>query len=256
MSHAVQWIRSLVFIGQMYLAMAVVALVFLPWAIFSRRGALTACHAYCRWVRWTAGWMVGLKTEVRGTPPEDEVLVAAKHQSFLDIIVIFSALPAGRFIMKKELIWAPILGQYALRIGCIPVDRGKRGTAIRKMIAEVAAGRSMPGQLIIFPQGTRIAPGVKAPYKIGTGALYAELGQDCVPVACNVGMFWPKRGILRKSGLAVVDFLPRVPSGLPVAEFMQQLEAAVEARSDALMVEAGFVGLLPVGDGRSDGTDR
>lgn len=243
MSHALQWIRSLVFIGQMYLAMAVVALIFLPWAIFSRRGALMACHAYCRWVRWTAAWMVGLRSEVRGSPPEDEVLVAAKHQSFLDIIIIFSALPAGRFIMKKELIWAPLLGQYALRIGCIPVDRGKRGAAIRKMIADVAAGRSMPGQLIIFPQGTRIAPGVKAPFKIGTGALYQELGQDCVPVACNVGVFWPKRGILRKPGLAVVEFMPRIPAGLPVAGFMQQLETAVEAGSDALMAEAGFKGL-------------
>ncbi len=240
MSHALQWVRSVLFIGQMYLAMPVIALVFLPWALASRRGALMACHSYCRWVRWTAGWIAGLKTEVRGTPPEDEVLIAAKHQSFLDILMIFSAVPAGRFVMKKELVWTPILGQYALRIGCIPVDRGKRGAAIKQMVAGVRAGRAFPGQLIIFPQGTRIAPGVQAPYKIGTGVLYKELEMDCVPVACNVGVFWPRHSLFRKPGTAVVEFLPRIPAGLPTAEFMRHLEATVEESSDRLMAEAGF----------------
>jgi 1-acyl-sn-glycerol-3-phosphate acyltransferase len=238
MSHALQWLRSLLFNVQMYLAMLPIGLLFAPWALLSRRGALAACHAYCRWVRWTARWMIGLRTETRGTPPTDEVIVAAKHQSFLDIILIFSALPAGRFIMKKELVWAPLLGQYALRIGCIPVDRGKRSAAVRKMVADVQAGRSMPGQLIIFPQGTRVAPGVRAPYKIGTAALYAESGQDCAPVATNVGVFWARRSVMRHPGLAVVEFLPSIPAGLTAEAFMQRLEAAIETRSDMLMAEA------------------
>jgi 1-acyl-sn-glycerol-3-phosphate acyltransferase len=126
MRHAVQWVRSLLFIMQMYIMMLVLGIAFLPWALVSRKGALAACHSYCRWVRWSAKWMVGLETEVRGDPPRDEVLIAAKHQSFLDIILIFGAVPAGKFIMKRELMWAPILGQYALKIGCVPVDRGKR----------------------------------------------------------------------------------------------------------------------------------
>ncbi len=242
MSYAIQWLRSLVFIGQMYFAMLPIGVFFFPWAMVSRRGAIFACRLYCRWVKWTAGWMIGLKCEVRGTPPQDEVLIAAKHQSFLDVLMIYGDLPAGKFIMKRILMYAPILGQYGLRIGCVPVDRGKRGAAIKKMVADVSAGRVNPGQLIIYPQGTRIAPGVKAPYKVGTGALYRELGQDCVPVACNVGVFWPKRGIHRKPGVAVVEFLPRIPAGLPVSEFMARLEDAVETRSNALMREAGFEG--------------
>ena len=241
MSRAVQWLRSLVFNAQMYLAMPVLGIVFLPWALLSRDGALAACHAYCRWVRWTASWMVGLRCEVRGTPPTDEVIVAAKHQSFFDVMMIFAAMPRGKFIMKRILMYAPVIGQYALRIGCVPVDRGKRGAAIKRMVADVAAGRSRPGQLIIYPQGTRIAPGVKAPYKVGSGVLYAESGQDCVPVACNVGVFWPKRGVTRYPGTAVVEFLPRIEAGLPVPEFMARLEEAIETRSEALNAEAGFV---------------
>lgn len=240
MGYAIQWVRSLIFIIVMYVLMAILGILFLPWALFSRRGALVACQTYCRLVCWCAGWIAGLKTEVRGTPPTGEVLIAAKHQSFLDIIMIFGSVPAGKFIMKRELLWAPVLGQYALKIGCVPVDRGKRGQAIKKMVADVAKGAAAPGQMIIYSQGTRVAPGVKKPYKVGTYVLYQQLGQDCVPAATNVGVFWPRHGIYRKPGVAVVEFLPTIKAGLEQKEFLTQLEAEVETASDALLVEAGF----------------
>lgn len=236
----IQWLRSLLFVGQMYLAMLVIAVIYFPWAVVSPAGAHAACHAYCRWVIWTLGGMTGLRCEVRGTPPADEVMIAAKHQSFLDIMLIYNAVPRGKFIMKRELMFAPLLGQYALRIGCVPVNRGKRGAAIAKMLADVKAGRQEEGQLIIYPQGTRVAPGADRPYKAGTGALYEQLGQPCVPVATNVGVFWPRHGILRKPGLAVVEFLPRIDPGLPRGAFMAGLQQKVETASDRLMAEAGF----------------
>lgn len=240
MRHAVQWLLSLIFIVQMYLSMVVIGVLYLPYALITPAGALAACHAYCRWVIFSLRILTGLRTEVRGTPPDHEVLIAAKHQSFLDILMIFHAVPRGKFIMKKELIYAPVLGWFALRIGCVPVDRGKRGAAIMKMMADVKSGAQKAGQLIIYSQGTRVAPGVKAPYKAGTAALYMQLGQECVPVATNVGVFWPRRGILRKPGLAVVEFLPTIPPGLPNPEFMARLEQEVETASNALMDEAGF----------------
>ena len=235
-----QWPLSLLFIIQMYLAMAVIALVWSPWALFSRNGAYSACKTYSRWVFFTLRILCDVRCEVRGTPPTDEALVAAKHQSFLDIMMIFVAVPRGKFIMKRELIYAPFLGQYAWRLGCVFVNRGKRGQAIAKMKADVAAGAAHPGQLIIYSQGTRVAPGVKVAYKVGSGLLYEQLGQPCVPVATNVGVFWPKRGILRKPGVAVVQFLPPIAPGLPVADFMARLETEVETASDRLLVEAGF----------------
>ncbi len=237
---ALQYVLSVVFIVQMYLAMAVLALVFAPWALFSRTGAYVAMHSYCRWVIFTARVLVGLRSEIRGTPPTGEVVIAAKHQSFFDIILIFSAVPRGKFIMKRELVYAPFLGQYALRIGCVPVDRGKRAAAIKQMMEGGAAGSQHPGQLIIFPQGTRVAPGAQRTYKIGIGHLYAQLGQPCVPVATNVGVFWPRHGLLRKPGLAVVEFLDPIAPGTPVEAFMTRLEAQVEGASNRLMAEAGF----------------
>jgi 1-acyl-sn-glycerol-3-phosphate acyltransferase len=222
--------------------MALMALWFTPFALFRRDAAFDGVHTWCRWVRFSARHMIGLRSEVRGTVPSGEVLVAAKHQSFFDIIILVSVLPRPKFIMKKELVWAPILGWYALRMGCVPVDRGKRGKAIEKMKEDVAKGAANPGQMVIYPQGTRVAPGAAMPYKVGTGLLYEQLGQPCIPVACNVGLFWPRRGLWRKPGLAVIEFLPAIPPGQPVAAFMAGLEAAVEPASNRLMAEAGFRG--------------
>ncbi len=242
MNYAIQWVRSLIFNAQMYVAMLVIGLIYLIPAILSPKGAIAGCHAYCVWVRWTASWIIGLKVEIRGEAPTDEVMVAPKHQSFLDVLMIYGAIPRGKFIFKNILKYAPVIGQFGLRIGCIPINRGKRGQAIKKMVEDVKAGRALPGQLIIYPQGTRIAPGVKAPYKIGTGALYKELNQPVVPVATNVGVFWPKRGVLRKPGTAVFEFLPRIEPGLEVDAFMAQLEDTIETASDRLNKEAGFDG--------------
>ena len=236
----IQTIRSYLFIAQMYVMMLVIGLAFFPYALFAKEGARLCCKTFSRWVFWTMGWMVGLRCEVRGEVPQGEVLIAAKHQSFLDIMMIFTALPKAKFIMKRDILWTPIIGFYAKRLGCVPVDRGKRGAAIGKMVADGEAGRADPGQLIIYSQGTRVAPGVRKPYKVGTGVLYEQLGQPCVPVATNVGIFWPRKGMWRKPGLAVVEFLPVIAPGMDKEAFLTQLEEVVETRSDALMREGGF----------------
>ena len=233
-----RWLRSLIFVVQNAVAMLVLGILFLPWAAVSPKGARTACRWYTVWVRWTARWLIGLETEIRGPVPTDEVLVAAKHQSFLDIMMIFGVCPSAKFIMKRELLWTPIIGLYAWRVGCVPVHRGKRGQAIAKMLEDVEKGSAEPGQLIIYPQGTRVAPGVVKPYKVGAALLYEQTGQPCVPAATNCGVFWPRSGILRHPGKAVVEFLPRIEPGLEREPFLRELETRVEAASDKLLEEA------------------
>ncbi|WP_370273586.1 lysophospholipid acyltransferase family protein [Pseudooceanicola nitratireducens] len=236
----IQYIRSVVFIIQMYAAMAIMAVYYTPLAIFRRDAAYDAVRTYCRYVRWSARWLVGLRSEVRGEIPTKEVIIASKHQSFFDIILIVSEVPRPKFIMKASLVYAPILGWFALRIGCVPVNRGKRAEAIRQMMRGVTAGDAPAGQLIIYPQGTRVAPGVDKPYKVGTAVIYEETGQTCVPAATNVGVFWPRQGLLRKPGVAVVEFLPPIPPGRDRNAFMEDLEREIETASDALMRDAGF----------------
>ena len=243
MAIAVQWIRSFFFLIQMYLMMLVMGLLFFPWALFSRKGAYAGVRTYCRWVKWTASWMVGLRSEIRGKIPKGELLIAGKHQSFFDVIMIVSVVDRPKFIMKASLKWAPILGQYAMRIGCVPVERGKRAEAIKYMMEEVKSGSAPAGQLIIYPQGTRVAPGDDVPYKIGTAVLYHITGQKCVPAATNVGVFWPRYGIYREKGTAVVEFLDPIEQGLDKKAFMSRIKEVIEIRSNELIKEAGIDGI-------------
>jgi len=240
MRYALRWVISLAYVIQVYAAMLVLGIVFLPYAIASPRGALAACKTYARWALFSARIMVGIRYEIRGRIPQDEVLVAAKHQSFLDVMVIFLNLPWPKFIMKHELLFTPIIGLYAYRLGCIPVKRGRRAEAIKKMLADVKSGQANPGQVCIYPQGTRIAPRTKAPYKVGTFALYRELGQTCIPAATNAAAFWPRKGIIRHPGLCVVEFLEPIETGTPQEDFMAMLETQIETRSEALLDEAGY----------------
>ena len=232
-------LRSLVFEILVYLTMAVLGILGAPFALFSVNGAYAVCRVYARVIFFFLRLIVGIRVEVRGVVPRGEVLVAAKHQSFLDILIIYEALPRAKFVMKKELRWAPFIGLYALRIGSTPVARGDRSKAMKAMV-EHAGRTTEPRQLVIYPQGTRVAPGARPPFKVGAGVLYQRTGEPCVPAATNAGVFWGRRTLIKRPGLAVVEFLPEIPAGLPLPEFMAQMENAVEATSDALMREAGF----------------
>ncbi len=234
-------IRSLIFDFLLYTTMLVVGILLSPAAIWSRSGAYWVMKTYSRIIFWYLKVLCGLRVEFRGTVPTGPVIVCSKHMSFLDILMVHYALPRAKLIMKNELKWAPVIGIYALRTGAAPVSRGKKGSAMKQMVNNVKiAQETEPGQLTIFPQGTRVLPGVKSRYKVGAGVLYEQYGNPCYPVATNTGVFWARRSWHRKPGVAVIEFLEPIPAGLPVKEFMERLEDVIETNSDRLMAEAGF----------------
>ena len=230
------WLRGLALVIWTYGLMAVMGLAFAP-LVLARPGdwALRSVKLYVPLVLGAARILCGLRVEVRGEVPRGEVIVAAKHQSFLDILILLRVLERPRFVMKQSLLWAPVLGFYARKIGCVAVDRAAGARALRAMVAEAAGGS---GQMVIYPQGTRVAPGATAPWKGGAAALYAALSVPCVPAATNAGVFWPRKGVARHPGTAVVTFLDPIPLGVPAGELMRMLRARIEAESDALLAEA------------------
>ncbi len=232
-------IRSVLLDVLIYGWLLVLGTVALP-ALISRAYTYKVMRFYAASVLFLARVVVGIRTEVRGTVPTGEVVIASKHQSFMDIMIHFHALSHAQFIMKKELIWVPIFGLYTLRIGTTPVARGKRGTAVKQMVSHVQEERDGEKQLVIYPQGTRVAPGAKLRYKVGAGVIYSRMGVACVPAATNVGVFWGRRAIIKRPGLAVVEYLDPIEPGLEIDAFMARMEEVVETASDKLMAEAGF----------------
>ena len=240
--YMLRWIASLFFALQMYLAMTLLAVVFVPLSAIHRDHTFRGIRCFTGWVRFSARWIIGLQTEIRGEVPQGNVLICGKHQSFLDILLLCDVLPRPRFVMKRELLLAPIVGYIAVRMGCIAVDRGRKAGAVKQLLD--GAHRPVdakPSQLVIFPQGTRVAPGVRMPYKVGAAALYEATGLRCVPTATNVGVFWPRRRVYRSPGVAVVEFLDAIPPGLDGTTFLDRIEHDIETASDRLMEEAGFV---------------
>ncbi|SET23916.1 lysophospholipid acyltransferase family protein [Oceanicella actignis] len=233
-----QYARSLVFIVFMYALMLAMGVALAPMAAWSRQGAWWALHRYTDIVLWAARRLCGLRVEVRGRVPTEDVIVASKHQSFMDILILTNVLPRPRFVMKRSLRWTPILGFYAMRVGCAPVDREAGARAVRDMVARMRAAAADSGQTVIFPQGTRLAPGAKAPYKPGVAALAMALRQPVVPASTNCGMFWPRRGLLRRAGVATLEFHDPLPAGLPKRELLARLEEVIEAGSARLEAEA------------------
>ncbi len=233
-------IRSLIFDLLMYALMPILGILCAPLAIWSRGGAYWTCKLYCRIVFWLLRVICGIRVEIRGEVPQGEVLICSKHQSFLDVMMHMHALPRVRYVMKKELKWAPVIGLYGMRIGSTPVSRRGKGGSVKKMMSDVAKSADDFGQLCIYPQGTRTLPGQDLPYKIGAGVIYQRMGVPCVPAATNVGVLWGRRSRLRKPGLAVLEYLEPIPPGMELDEFMATLKERVETASDALMAEIGF----------------
>ena len=233
--------RSLVFDFMMYSTMLVFGTLMSPLALWSVDGAYWVMKRYCAIIFWYLKVICNLKVEFRGPVPEGNVVVCSKHMSFLDIMMLMYILPRAKFIMKRELVFAPVIGFYALRIGSAPVARNRKAGALMKMVSHMQESHVKDaGQTVIYPQGTRVLPGVSMPYKIGAAVLYERFGQDCAPAATNTGVFWSRRSPYRKPGVAIIEFLPIIKAGVPIKEFVAELEELVESNSNRLMAEAGF----------------
>jgi 1-acyl-sn-glycerol-3-phosphate acyltransferase len=179
--------------------------------------------------------IVGIRYEVLGREnlPPGPFIIAAKHQSMWETIKLPVLFEGAAVVLKKELVDMPIWGVYARKSGMIPVDRSKGRSALTAMSksAEKAVAEKRP--IVIFPQGTRTAPGATESYKIGVGALYRDLGLPVVPMALNSGLFWPKKGLIR-GGKITVQLLPPIAPGLSLGDFMRTLETQLETASNHL----------------------
>jgi len=232
-----RFLRSLIFVVWLYGSMAAIGLIMFPLALFSRRAAGDAARLWSPAVVWGARVICGLKVEVRGREhiPRGPALFASKHLAMLDVLVPFLVLADPAVVLKRELTAMPIFGWYATRAGMIALDREGHASALRKLLKRARAEFARGRQIWIFPEGTRQEIGAAPDYKPGVAALYRDLKAPCTPVALNSGLFWPAHGVMRKPGLAIIEFLPAIPAGLSRADFMAELERRIEERSAALI---------------------
>ena len=149
-------------------------------------------------------------------------IIAAKHMSILEIAVLVTHVPHCFFIMKRELLWIPVYGWAFWRIGLVGVNRA-RGATNMNILANKVTKRIMDGMtLIIFPEGTRVAPNHRVPLKRGLLFLASHLKLPITPVGTDAGLYWPKRGNM-KPGTANIYFENELPSSATLDEISEAI---------------------------------
>ena len=199
--------------------------------------------AYSRfWIRgalWLLKITVGLSHRVVGREniPTGPALFAIKHQSAWDTLAINLIIRDAAIVLKRELTWIPLFGWCLIRTRQIAIDRTGGMPALRGMIKAARAALSDGRPIVIYPEGTRVAPGAKQPYHAGISALHGALDVPVVPVALNSGAFWPRRSLMLRPGVITIEFLPPLPAGLSRRDFTETLETAIEGAAERLYRE-------------------
>ena len=242
-------VRTFLFSVWIYGWGIILGIVCLPSLLFGQRAVIRAIRLWANVVRFGIRWLAGVKIEIRGKEhfPDGAVICAGKHQSTMDVVMSYILCPAPASIMKRELLGYPIFGWYAMFAKNIPIDRGGLASTVRKMQA-IAKLRAEEGrQIMIFPEGTRRAPGAEPDYKPGVYGLYKKLEVPIVPVATNSGLCW-HRGFKVRPGTIVYEALPAIEPGLDRKTLMTRLKHDTETASDRLLDE----GLSVQGRTRAD----
>jgi len=237
-------VRALLFYIAFFGSGALLLTLALPALVMPRRVTVRVGDVWFGFVLSALRLICGISHEVRGREnlPDSPCVVAAKHQSAWDTIAFFTFLQDASYVIKKELTQIPVFGWLLAKAGMVPVDRAAGAKALRRMVTTARARLGEGRYIVIFPEGTRTAPGERRAYHPGVAALYSQLAVPVVPVAVNSGLFWPRRAFVKRPGRIVVEILPAIQPGLPRAEFMGRLETAIESATARLCASDGTSG--------------
>lgn len=223
-------LRSLLFNILFFGLTTVMSFAYLPFLLLPRRAMVAGARAWIRLILFLLRLVAGLGHEFRGLErlPKGPFLIAAKHQSAWDTFIFHILLNDPAFILKQELLSIPLFGWYLKKHGMIAIDRKAGAGALKKMLRLAREAIDRGSTPIIFPEGTRTAPGDSKPYHPGIAALYADLNVPVVPVALNSGLYWKRQGFIKRPGRIVLEVLEPIEPGRDRRQFLAVLKERIE----------------------------
>ncbi len=222
----IAWIRTLLFRTIFYTLSVPIVLSAPLSAAFGRAAMHAHAHVWIGTHRFLVRWILGIRIRIEGERPPGTYLFAVKHQAMFETLEMAQRIHGPLIVMKRELAEMPFWGFAARAYGAIGVDRDASSKALRSMLKEAAAARKENRPVLIFPEGTRVAPGEAPPLRSGFAGLYKALGMPVVPVALNSGLYMRRKGAAR-SGTITIRFLEPIPPGLPREEIEARVHAAI-----------------------------
>jgi 1-acyl-sn-glycerol-3-phosphate acyltransferase len=197
---------------------------------------LDVAVAWGRLLLWGARVICGIRWQVEGELPTGAALIASHHESAFDTLVWLALVPRPAYVMKQEMLRIPLFGALTRPAGMIAVDRDGGAKAMRGLIRDAARAVAEQRQIVIFPEGTRAAPGTLLPLQPGVAALASSTGLPVIPVVTDSGRCWSRRAFRKRPGVIRIVLLAPIPAGTRRRELLRRLEAAL--RTD--MSEQGF----------------
>jgi 1-acyl-sn-glycerol-3-phosphate acyltransferase len=230
-------LRSLAFLLLQILATpiwAAVALLTFPLSDLARYRIITA---WSRLMVKAAEVMCGIRYRVLGSEniPREPCIIIAKHESAWETLAFQIIFPPQVWVVKRELLWIPFFGWGLAMLSPIAIDRRAGPRALRQMLEQGRDRLRRGFNIVIFPEGTRVAPGETGEYQTGGAWLAEKTGAPVLPVAHNAGTYWPKNALLKRAGLVTVSIGPLMrPEGEKPAALMQNIAAWIEHEAQRL----------------------
>jgi 1-acyl-sn-glycerol-3-phosphate acyltransferase len=231
-------LKNLIFSIIFFSGIIVISLIFLPTLILPQALVISGGKLMGHWMGFCLRLILSVKIKIIGKEniiTDKKFFIAASHQSIFETFYLQTIFNSPIFILKRELMLIPIFGWYLKKIGSISIKRNKvtkDNLSFFDNIKEAINNTERP--LIIFPQGTRVKPEERTPFKKGAARIYEELKISCQPIAINSGYVWPKKGSKTSNKQITISILPLIDYGMEKNEFVKNLELQIYAELDKI----------------------
>ncbi len=231
-------IRNIIFLIFFFSGIILISIFFLPSFFLPQKFVFFGGKLMGYWTSFCLKLFLSTKIIIKGKENiinNEKFFIASSHQSMFETFYLQTIFNSPIFILKKELLLIPIFGWYLKKIGSISINRDKitkDNLGFFDNISQIITNTQRP--LIIFPQGTRLLPNQRLPFKKGASRIYEELKISCQPVAINSGYVWPKEGLINSHKTIIVSILKPIKSGLSKEEFLKTLEKNIYSELDLL----------------------
>ena len=231
-------IRNIIFSIFFFTGIIIISIIFLPAFFLPKEIILFGGKLMGYWTSFCLKIFLSTKIVIKGKEniiTNEKFFIAASHQSMFETFYLQTIFDSPVFILKKELLLLPIFGWYLKKIGSISIERNKvtkNNLSFFENVSKIVSNTSRP--LIIFPQGTRVLPYERPPFKKGASRIYDELKITCQPVAINSGYVWPKKGLKQSNRTIIISILKPIPGTFSKEEFIKTLEKNIYSELDLL----------------------
>jgi|TARA_Y100000389_G_scaffold88138_1_gene84590 1-acyl-sn-glycerol-3-phosphate acyltransferase len=231
-------IKNFLFSFFFFFGIIIISIVFIPAFFLPQKIVLVGGKLMGSWSAFCLKFFLSTKIIIKG---EENIItgkkffIASSHQSMFETFFLQTIFNAPVFILKKELLIIPIFGWYLKKIGSISINRNKVTRENLDFFDQISSlVKTSDRPLIIFPQGTRVSPEDRSPFKKGAGRIYEELDIPCQPIAINSGYVWPKKGLKKANLNIIISILKPIEVGLNREDFLKNLEDNIYSELDLI----------------------